>query len=77
VPFLKLAGMVLGGDAMARAARIAARRRGEEGADAAFYRAKLQSARFYAEHILPQAHAAARTVTHGAAATLALDDAAF
>ena len=77
VPFLKLAGTVLGGDAMARAARIALRRRDEEGADAAFYRAKLQSARFYAEHILPQAHAAARIVTHGAAATLALDDATF
>ncbi|MGH8667147.1 MAG: acyl-CoA dehydrogenase [Burkholderiales bacterium] len=77
VPYLKLSGLVLGGNAMARAARIAVRRRGEEGADAGFYRAKLQSARFYAEHILPQAHAAARIVTHGAAATLALDDATF
>jgi alkylation response protein AidB-like acyl-CoA dehydrogenase len=77
VPYLKLAGTVFGGIAMARAAQIAVRRGREEGADGAFYRAKLQTARFYAEHILPQANAAARIVTHGAAATLALDDATF
>jgi hypothetical protein len=77
VPFLKLAGSVFGGIAMARAAQIAVQRSREGGADAAFYRAKLQTARFYAEHVLPQANAAARIVTHGAAATLALDDATF
>jgi hypothetical protein len=77
VPFLRLAGTVFGGIGMARAAQIAARRLAEAGVDADFYRAKLQSAHFYAEHILPRAEAAAHTVMHGAPATLALDDAAF
>jgi acyl-CoA dehydrogenase len=77
VPFLKLSGVVLGGVAMARAARIADRRMSETGADSAFYSAKLQTARFYAEHILPQAQAFEQVVTHGAAATLAVDDSAF
>jgi hypothetical protein len=65
VPYLQLAGRVLGGALMARSAAIAARRAGT--ADADFSRAKLQSARFYAEHLLPEALALLRIVKSGGA----------
>ncbi|HEX4052546.1 MAG TPA: acyl-CoA dehydrogenase [Steroidobacteraceae bacterium] len=65
VPYLQLAGRVLGGALMARSAGIAARSAGS--ADASFYRAKLQSARFYAEHLLPEALALLRIVKSGGA----------
>jgi hypothetical protein len=77
VPFLKLAGTVLGGYAMARAAHIASQRLAAGSGEARFYRSKLACARFYAEHILPQADALAHTVVHGAPASLAADEAEF
>jgi alkylation response protein AidB-like acyl-CoA dehydrogenase len=54
VPYLKLAGIVLGGWQMARAQLACAARRDE---DPAFHDAKIATARFYAEHVLPQAAA--------------------
>ena len=54
VPYLHLCGRVLGGALMARSAAIASRKLTEGGDDTQFYRAKLQSARFYAEHLLPR-----------------------
>ncbi|RZF29440.1 acyl-CoA dehydrogenase [Paraburkholderia sp. UYCP14C] len=54
VPYLKLAGIVLGGWQMARAQLAAAAKRNE---DPAFHDAKIATARFYAEHVLPQAAA--------------------
>ncbi|MBC8737433.1 acyl-CoA dehydrogenase [Paraburkholderia sp. UCT31] len=54
VPYLKLAGIVLGGWQMARAQLAAAAKRDE---DPAFHDAKIATARFYAEHVLPQAAA--------------------
>ncbi len=77
VPYLKLYGTVAGGWMMARAALIALERSGTPGADREFLAAKLATARFYLEHLLPQAGALAQTVTHGAASTLALDPTAF
>jgi len=77
VPFLKLAGIVFGGAAMARAALISRKQLDAGAADADFYRIKLKTARFYAEHILPQAAGFALTVQSGAQATLALDEAQF
>ncbi|MGH8616121.1 MAG: acyl-CoA dehydrogenase C-terminal domain-containing protein [Burkholderiales bacterium] len=73
VPFLKLWGTVAGGWQMARAALIARERLAGGHGDADFYRAKLATARFYAEHLLPAAGGLARTVTTGAASTLALE----
>ena len=77
VPYLKLFGTVAGGWMMVRAALIAQERRGAPGADREFLDAKLATARFYLEHLLPQAGALAQTVTAGAASTLALDPAAY
>ncbi|MGY6256790.1 acyl-CoA dehydrogenase [Paraburkholderia caledonica] len=54
VPYLKLAGIVLGGWQMARALLVAAQKRDE---DPAFYSAKIATAQFYAEHVLPLASA--------------------
>jgi len=42
-----------------------------------FYRAKIATARFYAEHILPHAHGFKSAVVNGSASVLALDEAQF
>ncbi|MDE1183613.1 acyl-CoA dehydrogenase [Paraburkholderia sp.] len=52
VPYLKLAGIVLGGWQMARALLIATDKRDE---DPSFYGAKIATAQFYADHVLSQA----------------------
>ncbi|QCP50546.1 acyl-CoA dehydrogenase [Trinickia violacea] len=54
VPYLKLAGVVLCGWQMARALLAA---EANEASDPSFYSAKMATARFYAEHVLPQAGA--------------------
>jgi len=76
VPYLKLWGVVAGGWQMARAALIASRRL-DDGSEDSFYRAKLATARFHAEHILPTAYGFRQEVVAGAASTLALEDALF
>jgi len=77
VPLLRLFGLVAGGWQMGRAAlaaqRLLAQGRGHE----PFLRAKVASARFYAAHLLPQAHGLAEIATGGGEAAMALDDAAF
>ncbi|MGH8142538.1 MAG: acyl-CoA dehydrogenase [Steroidobacteraceae bacterium] len=74
VPYLQLCGRVLGGALMARAALIAGERlagRGPEPAsaapDAGFYRSKLQTARFYAQQLLPQCLGLVRVIQSGGA----------
>jgi hypothetical protein len=71
VPYLKLAGVVLGGWQMARALLVAAQKRDE---DPSFYGAKIATAQFYAEHVLPQASAfeASIVTAKGGASVLAL-----
>ncbi len=63
VPFLKLMGIVCGGWQMARAALAAQQElaAGKEG-DAAFLKAKITTARFFADHLLAQAPGLARTI---------------
>ena len=77
VPYLKLFGTVAGGWLMARAALVSHARLAAADADQEFFTAKLATARFYLEHLLPQAVALSQTVTAGADSTLALDPAAF
>ena len=77
VPYLKLFGVVAGGWLMAQAALIAQERLRGPDEDEAFYRTKLVTARFYAEHVLPQAQSLARQVTSGAESVLALEPADF
>jgi hypothetical protein len=77
-PYLRLFGTVAGGWLLAHSA-LAARRRLETGGeiDRAFLEAKIKTAHFYADNLLPQSAALARSVVRGADSTLALDEAQF
>jgi len=76
VPYLKLAGLTHGGWQLARAA-LAARRMLEEGRDPDFARAKIATARFFADHVLATAPALAHSIVAGSAGTLALTEQQF
>jgi acyl-CoA dehydrogenase len=76
VSYMMLTGYVCGGWQMARAA-IAARRMLASGADERFCRAKIATARFYAEQILPKASALLTAVKSGASTAFALDEEQF
>ena len=73
-PFLALAGTVIGGWLLARAAQAAA---AGAGATPDFTAAKLATATFFVDNILPEAEAEARSVRRGAASTLAFPLDAF
>jgi 3-(methylthio)propanoyl-CoA dehydrogenase len=73
VPFLMLFGTVAGGWQMARAA-LASRRLLAAGGGDGFHRAKITTARFYADHVLTRAPGLSRTVVAGADAVLAIED---
>ncbi len=77
VPYLKMAGVVLGGWQMARAAAIVAGKLKSGEGDGKFYEAKLATARFYAEQILPQALAYRTAIVDGGAAVMALAEDQF
>jgi alkylation response protein AidB-like acyl-CoA dehydrogenase len=72
VPYLMLWGYVAGGWQMARAALIAAKKSGDP-----FYDAKLVTARYYADHVLPKALGLKHEITSGGKSTLALSEAQF
>jgi alkylation response protein AidB-like acyl-CoA dehydrogenase len=72
VPYLQLAGLAIGGWLMARAAAIAVR---ENASDPGFYASKRQTARFYADQVLPNASAYARIVKGGATSVVESDPA--
>jgi 3-(methylthio)propanoyl-CoA dehydrogenase len=76
VPYLKLAGIVLGGWQMARALLVAAQKRDE---DPSFYGAKIATAQFYAEHVLPLASALEASIVNakGGEGVLALSEDQF
>ncbi|WP_206999497.1 acyl-CoA dehydrogenase [Trinickia mobilis] len=76
VPYLKLAGVVLCGWQMARALLAAA---ANEAGDPSFYGAKIATARFYAEHVLPQAAALEASIVSakGGEGVLALSEDQF
>ncbi len=76
VPYLKLAGIVLGGWQMARALLVAAAKRDE---DLSFYGAKIATAQFYAEHVLTLASALEASIVSakGGESVLALSEDQF
>ena len=65
VPFLKLFGIVAGGWQLARGAKVSVARLAEGKGDPAFYKAKIATAHFYAEHVLASAPGLAHAVIHG------------
>ena len=77
VPYLKLAGIVLGGWQMARAAVISQQKLGAGGGDASFYKAKIATARFFADHFLTQSSGMRASIIDGSAGVLALSEDQF
>jgi acyl-CoA dehydrogenase len=77
VPYLHLAVTVSGGWLMGRAALAAAGYLDKAEGDQAFYRAKIATARFYADQMLPQAAAYGETVRAGDAALAGIGDEIF
>ncbi|THC45011.1 acyl-CoA dehydrogenase [Massilia sp. Mn16-1_5] len=73
VLYLKLAGIVLGGWQMARAALVAQKKLEAGEGDAAFLRAKIATARFFADHILSGAGGLRAAIVEGSAGVLALE----
>ena len=76
VDYMMLTGYVCGAWQMGRAA-LAAQRNLAAGEDPVFHEAKLVTARFYAEHVLPKAGALLRSVQSGGASILALTEEQF
>ena len=75
VPFLKLTGIVVGGWLMARSAAVAAERL--EAADGDFYKAKIGTATYFAQHVIPEANSYRDAIVGGSASVLALEEALF
>ena len=72
VPYLELWGIVVGGWQLGRAALVAARQLAAGTGDAKFLSAKIHTARFYADYLLPRAAGLAHTVTEGGESALAM-----
>jgi len=76
-PYLRLFGVVAGGANMARQAIAAADRIATGDGDTAFHGAKLATARFYAENILPQSRGLMTPITQGHESVMGLTEEAF
>jgi butyryl-CoA dehydrogenase len=76
VPYLMLAGTVIGGWNMARAALVAQAKVAAGDTDP-FYGAKIKTARFYADHILTRAGGLKAAIVGGAEGVLALTEEQF
>ena len=75
---MNLFGLVAGGWQSAGAALAAVEHlTAGDNDEPSFYRAKIGTARFYADHVLAQARGLAHAVMHGSAGVLALEDDAF
>jgi alkylation response protein AidB-like acyl-CoA dehydrogenase len=75
--FLMLIGTLAGGWQMARAAAAAARRIAAGDADKSFYEAKIVTARFYAEQIMPVACSYRKAIESGGETIMALSEEQF
>jgi hypothetical protein len=75
-PYQRLFSIVVGGWLMARSA-LAAKGLLDGGADDDFLRAKVVTARFFAQHLLPEVHGLVRPVTAGKDDLMALTPAQF
>ena len=75
--FLMMVAIVAGGWQMARAALVANRKLGAKEGDTSFLRAKLATAHFYADHVLPRALAHAAAVQAGSASVMELAEDQF
>jgi alkylation response protein AidB-like acyl-CoA dehydrogenase len=76
-PYLRLFALTIGGWLLAKQARAAAERLAAGEGDPAFLRAKIATAHFYAEQLLPQVHGLRAAAVADAGALFALDPAQF
>jgi GNAT superfamily N-acetyltransferase len=72
IAYLRLWGLAVGGWQLGRAALVAARHLHEGVGDARFLRAKIVTARYFAECLLPQANAWRETLIEGGEAAVAM-----
>jgi hypothetical protein len=77
VDYLRLFGLVALGFMWARSAQIAAAKLPTANGDAAFYQAKLITAQFYMERLLPQTGALYQGIKAGKGSMMALEEAMF
>ena len=75
VYYLKLAGFAIGGWMMARGAIEATRMLAAGEGDAQFLRGKRLTARFYADHLLPQVDALSESLMAGGALVRSAEEA--
>ena len=75
--YLELFGNVAGGAMMTRAASAASAALEVDDGNQDFYKTKLATARFYAEHVLPKSEGLAASITKGADSFLSLPEDAF
>jgi hypothetical protein len=71
--YLRMLGVTTGGYLMAREAIAAMRKLAEGDGDSGFLNAKIATARFYADHVLPRAGALLGPVTRGAELLFAIE----
>ena len=75
--YLRLLGLVALGYCFAKSARIAIAKLAEGGSDATFYDAKIKTAAFFFDRVLPQATACFLAIKAGKSSMMALADEAF
>jgi alkylation response protein AidB-like acyl-CoA dehydrogenase len=75
--YLRLFGLVALGFMWTRTAVIAVEKLSQSSEDAAFYKSKLTTARFYMERVLPQVGGLLAAIKSGKAAMMEMDEAAF
>ncbi len=75
--YLRLFGLVAMGFMWVRSAEIAHRKLPTANGDARFYQAKLHTAQFYSDRLLPQAGALYLAIKSGKGAMMAMDEAMF
>jgi alkylation response protein AidB-like acyl-CoA dehydrogenase len=77
VDYLMLAGHVCVAYVLAMSATVAVERLNANAAQPAFYRAKIQTAQFYFDKVLPRIHAHALSIRNGSASLMNMDEAEF
>ena len=75
--YLRLLGLVAMGYCFAKASKIAAQALAQGSPDAAFYKAKIDTARFFFEKLLPQTASLYLTIKAGKGAVMDFAEAAF
>jgi hypothetical protein len=75
--YLRLLGLVAMGFCFAKATKIAGQKLAEGTDEAAFYKAKIATATFFFDRILPQTASLFLAIKAGKASMMALDEAAF